>query len=161
MIFTILDNLAFFVPWSRHLGNTSRKVWWDVRCASQRNHACLASTILSVVLERRGDLARFRLSFLSEVGFYDQQCWEWNRIALVRFYGELRPKLVVTWISVLCFRLRHLLISLCLLISVDFNRFLAISLISFGSKIFSYQKLMLIFALIESLLQRRLDNSIS
>ena len=36
---------------------------------SQRNHACLASTIFSVGLERRGDIARFLLSFLTEVGF--------------------------------------------------------------------------------------------
>ena len=92
MIFTISDESRSFAPWSRHLDYASRTVWWEVRCASQRNHACLASTILSVVLERRGDLARFRLSLLPEVGIYDQQSWESNRIALVRFYGELRSK---------------------------------------------------------------------
>lgn len=36
---------------------------------SQRNHACLASTIFSIGLERRGDIARFLLSFYTEVGF--------------------------------------------------------------------------------------------
>lgn len=35
---------------------------------SQRNHACLASTIFSIGLERRGDIARFLLSFYTKVG---------------------------------------------------------------------------------------------
>lgn len=122
-------------PWSRHLDYAARMVWWEVCCASQRNHACLASTILSVVLERRGDLARFRLSLLSEVGIYDQQSWEWNWIILVRFYGELRPKYIVDRLRGLWFGLSCLLISLCSLISVNFIRFLVKSTVSFGSKV--------------------------
>ena len=56
------------------------------KSASQRNHACLASTILTVVVERRGDLARFSSFLLLEVGFYDQQSWELISVILAQFY---------------------------------------------------------------------------
>lgn len=40
--------------------------------ASQRNHACLASTIFCVVKVRRGDLARLQVFFSLKVGERDR-----------------------------------------------------------------------------------------